>query len=53
MTDGASDFYGFGGSGLRATAELDSGFAPEAAAERRAPDEQSGAARLKAVLSER
>jgi DNA-binding response OmpR family regulator len=53
MTDGASDFYGFGGSGLRATAELDSGFAPEAAAERRAPDEQSSAARLKAVLSER
>jgi DNA-binding response OmpR family regulator len=53
LPDGASDFYGFGGSGLRATAEPESGFAPAAAAERHEPDERRGAALLQAVLSER
>ena len=53
MPDGTSDFYGFGGSGLRATAEPESGFAPAAAAEHREPDERRGAALLQTVLSER
>ena len=53
MPDGVGDFYGFGGSELRATAEPERGFAPAAASERREPDERRGAALLQAVLSER
>jgi two-component system chemotaxis response regulator CheY len=53
LPEGNSDFYGFGGSALRATAEPDHGVASIARAEHPEPDEPRGAALLQAVLSER
>ena len=53
ISEGAGDFYGFAGTELRATAELESGFEPARPAASRETDEPRGAALLQAVLGER